>query len=148
MNGWLQPLPYSAGYNGTQVWGDSGDSLVRVYRKTGDLSVPGPAYTWVFIDENPQSINDGWMIEDPTSPSEESPVWIDGPAVYHDGACGLSFCDGHAEIKKWRDPYLLSINSMNDTQAWTGGDTKYTPDVLWLSHRSTALKSQSAFAGP
>jgi prepilin-type processing-associated H-X9-DG protein len=144
MNGWLQPLPYSAGYDGSKVWNAS-DTAVRVYRKTGDLTVPGPSYTWLFIDENPQSINDGWMIEDPTL---EPPAWEDGPAVYHDGACGLSYCDGHSEIKKWRDSYLLSINNMNDTGNWAGGDTKYTPDVLWLSHRSTALKSEPAFSGP
>ncbi len=88
------------------------------------------------------------MVEDPTTRANPAPTWIDGPAVYHDGACGLSFCDGHAEIKKWRDSYLLSISSMYDTQAWVGGDTKFTPDVLWLSHRSTALKTQEAFSGP
>ncbi len=145
MNGWIGALPVSAGYAGNLIWGNPGDNEVRVYRKTGDLSVPGPAYTWIFIDENPQSINDGWMIEDPTL---QPPVWEDGPAVYHDGACGLSFGDGHAEIKKWRDSYLLTMSQMNDTQAWAGGDTKFPADVEWLAHRSTALKTQSAFSGP
>jgi len=145
MNGWIGGLPLSAGYNGAAIWGNPGDGEVRVYRKTGDFTVPGPAYTWIFIDENPQSINDGWMIEDPTL---QPPVWEDGPAVYHDGACGLSFGDGHAEIKKWRDTYLLTMDQMNDTQAWAGGDTKYPPDVQWLANRSTALKSQDGFSGP
>jgi prepilin-type N-terminal cleavage/methylation domain-containing protein/prepilin-type processing-associated H-X9-DG protein len=27
---------------------------------------------------------------------------VDIPASYHNGACGFSFADGHAEIKKWR----------------------------------------------
>jgi prepilin-type N-terminal cleavage/methylation domain-containing protein/prepilin-type processing-associated H-X9-DG protein len=144
MNGWLDPLPYSDGYHGENIW-NADDLAVRVYRKTGDLSVPGPAYTWLFIDENPQSINDAWMIEDPAQPT---PLWEDGPAVYHDGACGISFCDGHAEIKKWHDSYLLSFNQSLDTANWAGGDTKYPADVLWLSHRSTALKTQEAFSGP
>jgi len=109
MNGWIGALPLSAGYNGAAIWGDAMDNQVRVYRKTGDLTVPGPSYTWIFIDENPQSINDGWMIEDPTL---DPNAWIDGPAVYHAGACGLSFGDGHAEIKLWRDSYLLTMNQM------------------------------------
>jgi len=29
---------------------------------------------------------------------------IDVPASYHNGAGGLSFADGHAEIHKWMDP--------------------------------------------
>jgi prepilin-type N-terminal cleavage/methylation domain-containing protein len=145
MNGWMAPLPYSADYDGANVWGNPMDNQVRVFRKTGDLTVPGPANTWVFIDENPQSINDGWMIEDPTL---DPPVWTDGPAVYHVGACGLSFTDGHAQIKLWHDPYLLTMTDMDDTQAWTGGDTKNKTDVLWLANRSTALKTLAAFEGP
>jgi len=94
------------------------------------LTVPGPAYTWVFIDENPQSINDGWMVEDPSEPSLAKPEWIDGPAVYHVGACGISFIDGHAEIKKWRDPVLLAVSAMKDTQNWSGAAPKFEDDVL------------------
>ena len=30
--------------------------------------------------------------------------WGDLPASYHNGACGFSFVDGHAEIKKWKSP--------------------------------------------
>jgi prepilin-type N-terminal cleavage/methylation domain-containing protein/prepilin-type processing-associated H-X9-DG protein len=142
MNAWIHPdnnSPWTAG---------ALDKSTRVYIKDSDLTVPGPAYTWVFIDENPQSINDGWMVEDPSDPSVTAPEWIDGPAVYHDGACGISFIDGHAEIKKWRDPVLLAVSSMNDTQAWSGAAPKYEPDVFWLANRSTALLTTPAFIGP
>jgi len=142
MNAWINPSdnsPWTAG---------AMDNSTRVYLKESDLTVPGPTYTWVFIDENPQSINDGWMVEDPSDPSLQHPQWIDGPAVYHDGACGISFIDGHVEIKKWRDPVLLAVNSMNDTQNWNGAAPKFEPDVFWLANRSTALKSTVAFIGP
>jgi prepilin-type N-terminal cleavage/methylation domain-containing protein/prepilin-type processing-associated H-X9-DG protein len=142
MNAWINPSHNSPWTAGAQ------DASMRVYIKESDLTVPGPAYTWVFIDENPQSINDGWMVEDPSDPSPVKPEWIDGPAVYHDGACGISFIDGHAEIKKWRDPVLLAVNSMNDTQNWNGAAPKYEPDVFWLANRSTALKTTPAFIGP
>ena len=142
MNAWINPVNNSAWTSGAL------DGSMRIFLKDSDLTVPGPAYTWVFIDENPQSINDGWMVEDPSEPNLTNPEWVDGPAVYHVGACGISFIDGHSEIKKWRDPVLLAVNSMLDTQNWSGAAPKYEPDVLWLCHRSTALKTEPAFSGP
>ncbi len=142
MNAWINPAANSPWTSGAD------DGSMRIFIKEGDLTVPGPAYTWVFIDENPQSINDGWMVEDPSEPNLNNPEWVDGPAVYHDGACGISFIDGHSEIKKWRDPVLLAVTSMKDTGSWAAGPSKFEPDVLWLSHRSTALKTEPAFSGP
>ena len=59
-------------------------------------TVPHPAKTWLFLDEHPDSINDGYFIDNPTASN-----WQDIPASYHNGACGFSFADGHSEIKKW-----------------------------------------------
>jgi prepilin-type N-terminal cleavage/methylation domain-containing protein/prepilin-type processing-associated H-X9-DG protein len=59
--------------------------------------VPRSAKTWVVLDEHPDSINDGYFINNPTATA-----WQDIPASYHNGACGFSFADGHSEIKKWR----------------------------------------------
>jgi len=59
--------------------------------------VPKPAKTWLFLDEQPDSINDGYFINNPTDN-----IWDDIPASYHCGACDFSFADGHSEIKKWR----------------------------------------------
>ena len=59
-------------------------------------TVPKPAKTWVLIDEHPDSINDGFFLNSPGATS-----WQDLPASLHDGACGISFADGHAEMRKW-----------------------------------------------
>ncbi len=59
-------------------------------------AVPNPSKTWLFLDEHPDSINDGYFINNPTATA-----WQDIPASYHNGACGFSFADGHSEIKKW-----------------------------------------------
>ena len=56
-----------------------------------------PAKTWLVIDEHPDSINDGYFINNP-----DVNHWQDMPASYHNGACGFSFADGHSEIKKWQ----------------------------------------------
>ncbi len=55
-----------------------------------------PAKTWLTLDEHPDSINDAFFI---TNPDVNN--WEDIPASYHNGACGFSFADGHAEIRKW-----------------------------------------------
>ncbi len=59
--------------------------------------VPSPTTTWTTIDEHPDSINDGYFIN-----NRQAPNWQDVPASYHNGACGFSFSDGHSEIHKWR----------------------------------------------
>jgi prepilin-type N-terminal cleavage/methylation domain-containing protein/prepilin-type processing-associated H-X9-DG protein len=54
------------------------------------------AKTWVTIDEQADSINDGYFINNITASN-----WQDVPATYHSGATGFSFADGHSEIHKW-----------------------------------------------
>jgi prepilin-type processing-associated H-X9-DG protein len=58
--------------------------------------VPKPFKTWLFLDEHPDSINEGYYLNNPTANS-----WQDIPASHHDGGCTFSFADGHAEVMKW-----------------------------------------------
>lgn len=77
-----------------------GDGLLnceKLFIKTSDVTEPGPAMLWVYVDEHPDSINDGAFFN-----SQADRRWIDLPASYHNGACGFSFADGHSEIKKWK----------------------------------------------
>src|SRR5204863_8095806 len=48
--------------------------------------VPRPAKTWLFLDEHPDSINDGYFINNPSPGAGQ-----DIPASYHCGACRFSF---------------------------------------------------------
>lgn len=66
----------------------------RQWLKTGE--VPKPAATWIFIDEQADSINDGVLINNINATS-----WSDLPGSYHDGAANLCFVDGHGETHKW-----------------------------------------------
>ncbi len=93
MNTWLNPIV---------PWNGQG-SVVQVYYKDSDMLYPGPSSTWLFIDENPYSLNDGSFICEPGINN-----WIDCPASYHNSAGGISFADGHAQIRKWTDSGLLS----------------------------------------
>ncbi len=74
-----------------QSWGVTG---YKQYLKQAE--VPKPAKTWLVLDEHPDSINDGFFINNPTVNN-----WQDIPASYHNGAGGFSFADGHSEIRKW-----------------------------------------------
>jgi prepilin-type N-terminal cleavage/methylation domain-containing protein/prepilin-type processing-associated H-X9-DG protein len=146
MNAWLAASDASWWTSGTE---DTTPGMRKFVKET-DLTVPGPANTWLFVDENPNSINDGWMVEDPSEGSTEDPTWVDCPASYHDGACGMSFCDGHAVIKLWHDPVVLAQTAMDVAAAssWASAPSKYIPDIMWMVNRSTALITTQAFLGP
>lgn len=135
MNAWLGPIGFEPGnamlgdqsWNGMQHY--AGASGLRIFRKQSDLICPGASMTWVFVDENPYSINDGWFVCDPNTPDR----WWDVPATYHNGAGGLSFADGHAEIKKWRDANVLNLHSVPSNLQRDPNST----DLRWLQDRST-----------
>jgi prepilin-type processing-associated H-X9-DG protein len=117
MNAWMNPL---------SVYGRS---PVRVFRKLSNINIPSPSMAFVFIDENPNAINDGFFVNDPTRN-----MWIDVPASYHGEAGGLSFADGHAEIKKWSDQRMISARK-TDIAPDPGSD-----DLQWLQQRSTSRR--------
>ncbi|MEW6157435.1 MAG: prepilin-type N-terminal cleavage/methylation domain-containing protein [Verrucomicrobiota bacterium] len=104
-------------------------SVGRVYRKMSDINDPTPAKCWVTVDESPTSINDGWFVVEPGLAD-----WVDTPAAYHNKAGGLSFADGHSEIKKWRDPGILKMQSPRFT-----GDRR-SGDLLWMQERTTRIR--------
>jgi len=121
MNGWMNPIQ---SWNTTRAHATMG----RDFRKQTDILIPINIFT--FIDENPFSINDGWFICDPTFNK-----WVDMPASYHCGSGGLAYADGHAEIKKWRDPSVVNFNTPGDVapQMTAPGDFE------WLQERSTVI---------
>jgi prepilin-type N-terminal cleavage/methylation domain-containing protein len=111
-------------------------TAVTVYRKLSDINrPPGPTKRWVFLDESPGSINDGYFVCDPVRYPR---IWVDIPASYHNGAGGLSFADGHADIKKWHDGKVL-LYGKNDGPTGT-----YIPqdpnsgDLQWLQDLTTS----------
>jgi len=59
----------------------------------------------------------------------------DMPGSYHNGAGGLSFVDGHAEIKRWRDP--RTTPPVRQGTSLTPGASPYNPDIVWLQERAT-----------
>jgi prepilin-type N-terminal cleavage/methylation domain-containing protein/prepilin-type processing-associated H-X9-DG protein len=100
--GWLSGAGYVGGVNPTWL----------TYGKTSSFTRPGPSDTWVFIDENPRSINDGSMAISAAA-STGATYLIDKPTGLHGGAGALAFADGHATVHKWKDPrtYFVDIGT-------------------------------------
>lgn len=130
----VRSMAMNAWMNSIRSWNDvipgthAGANRLRDYRKQSDITAPSPSMTWVFIDENPNSINDGWFACDPGNPA----LWYDIPATYHNNAGGLSFADGHCEIKKWRDKNILTATRVDIPK------DPNSDDLTWLQMRSTA----------
>jgi prepilin-type processing-associated H-X9-DG protein len=79
------------------------------YVELSDLANLGPVKLFAFIDEHPDSINDGWFMFANSGALDNGGDgdWFNLPASYHGGACDLSFADGHSESHKWADPAML-----------------------------------------
>jgi prepilin-type N-terminal cleavage/methylation domain-containing protein/prepilin-type processing-associated H-X9-DG protein len=99
----------------------------RQFLKTSD--VVDSAKTWLTLDEHADSVNDAFFINDPNAG-----IWQDVPASYHNGACGFSFADGHAEIHKWlssTSKYPVRYQTVA-TKSW---DAAGKADSRWYTER-------------
>jgi type II secretory pathway pseudopilin PulG len=72
--------------------------------RLSDITAPGPAQAFVFVDEHENSIDDGHFGFVPVG-SE----WLNLPATMRHRGAEFSFADGHSEIFKWRDPSTLAL---------------------------------------
>ena len=131
MNAWLGP------YN---IWNGSANG--RIFYKDGDLGIMGAVNVWLFMDENPYSVNDGYMAEyPPPGPSTAANLnWVDYPATYHNGAGGIAFCDGHAQIKKWTDAAVLTMKIPSPNTPSLPPSPTGCPDLPWLQNLTTRGK--------
>ncbi len=107
----------------------------KVFIKLGDFLNPGPAVTFVLLDEREDSINDGFFIVKMDGyPDLQTTVMPDVPASYHNGAGGFSFADGHSEIKSWKDPRT------KDLKLIPGSKNDKNADVQWMRDHATRKK--------
>jgi prepilin-type processing-associated H-X9-DG protein len=95
---------------------------------------PGPAKTFVLLDEWEKSINDGlFIVEMDGYPDISKTRLVDIPASYHGAAAGFSFADGHSEIKRWRH------HTTYNPKLPLNKPTPNSPDVLWMQEHSTRV---------
>jgi len=98
-------------------------------QKLAQIVEPNPSMRWVFIDEHPDSLNDGQFY------INNKLEWTDYPACYHNGAGGLSFADGHSEIRKWLEG--STCQPITRTGKPAQKDVTATPrDCRWMLQRT------------
>jgi len=126
-------------------WGKSFPVYFKLSQLNSTITAPGPAKTFVFIEEREDCINWGNFLTDMTGyPTKQSPNgapaayrWTeDLPASYHNRACGISFADGHSEIHKWRDgttmPPLASGQLTGGKGSGTTWPCGYSVDMTYM----------------
>ncbi len=95
-------------YSMNAMVGDAGDlslqgfninnpGYVQFFRIT---SIPQPSQIFVFLDEHPDSINDGYFLNKYSNYNYYQ--WIDLPASYHNGAAAFAYADGHSAMHRWK----------------------------------------------
>lgn len=123
---WLDPAGFMANVTSRKY---------RVFYKTSDLL--NPSMTWVLLDEHPDSMNAGGfgnsMVEVPSAARI-----VDFPASFHNGAGGISFADGHSEIRKWLDPRTRPKPRYNSNLQLNVGSPD-NQDMIWLAERTSSL---------
>jgi prepilin-type N-terminal cleavage/methylation domain-containing protein/prepilin-type processing-associated H-X9-DG protein len=122
----------SRSYSMNRFMGDySPSDTWQTFKKTSDIR--NAAGYWVFVDEQPDSINDGYFCADGV-PNGNTGTWQDLPASFHGRACGFGFADGHSEIKRWKCESTYAQLG----QGGTGKSTlEQTADIIWVQDRTT-----------
>ena len=122
----------------TDPWASGENTFCPTYRQWLKIStVPRPSNYFVTIDEHPDSINDGYFLNNPTPSSVTS--WDDLPASYHNGAGGLAFADGHSEIHKWFSGATRVPVRYQNHPSWPNFDSAGYTDYNWLMQRTGLL---------
>ena len=122
--GWLPP---GSGYQDNQ-------QRYKTFKKSSDIAAAGSSQMYVMLDEHPDSINAGGYANQMVESAGAARI-IDYPASYHNRAAGISFADGHTEIKKWLDPRTVQPVKFYDMPLNVASPNNV--DVIWLAERTT-----------
>jgi prepilin-type N-terminal cleavage/methylation domain-containing protein/prepilin-type processing-associated H-X9-DG protein len=130
-------MNYLVGGNGTDLSNLYGEwtshNMFQLFRKLAEMR--SPAMTWVIMDERPLLINDAYFVVDLVNYNNPRAMQIiDHPGIQHGNAAGLSFADGHAETKRWKDGPFLTPNPTGRVPA------PNSTDLQWLIQRTSQLK--------
>jgi prepilin-type N-terminal cleavage/methylation domain-containing protein/prepilin-type processing-associated H-X9-DG protein len=124
-------LDYNIKSSGQDVW--------RIYEKL--TGIANPSKTWVLMDEHPDSINDAALAVACTQADTTGAKIIDYPANYHNGASGMAYSDGHAEIHGWKGSKIrnaaIQYNNYLALNVPAGDSWK---DISWWASVTTVRK--------
>ncbi|HEX4646036.1 MAG TPA: type II secretion system protein [Verrucomicrobiae bacterium] len=120
--------------------GDAGDLMIsgvntnnpgyQQFLKESDFKYPADIF--VFLDEHPDSINDGYFLNKP-----DDWKWYDLPAAYHNGGGSFSFADGHTEVHHWLNGSTLQPSRAYGATLPMSVRSNEAADWLWVIQRTT-----------
>jgi len=105
------------------------------YGKLSAFTRPGPSKTFVILDENPYSINDGSFAAVAVA-APGNTYLVDWPSGLHGAAGVISFADGHVINHKWQDRRTYTPQGF--VQSGHGGSASFletpdNPDCFYLA---------------
>ena len=109
------------------------------YNKLTAMVGPGPSDLWVFLDEQGDSINDGFFLVAMSQIGQTTQYWYDRPASYHGGTGSFSFADGHAESRTWHDAQIANdpVTGQNPSPYETFPADSNANDLSWIQSHTT-----------
>jgi len=98
--------------------------------------IPRPSDIFVFVEEHPDSINDGYFLN-----KFYVNHWIDLPASEHNGAAPFAFADGHAQLHRWQSDSTLQPQQPDAVTFPLRLSASDTVDLNWvMTHTSRKPK--------
>ncbi|HWY31353.1 MAG TPA: prepilin-type N-terminal cleavage/methylation domain-containing protein [Candidatus Acidoferrum sp.] len=106
------------------------------FGKTTSFRNVSPSDIWVYVDDDPWTINDAAM-----AVVAARPEFVDYPSTMHRNACGFSFADGHAEIHKWKSSVLIHNQVPSSFKTITAADGQAAQNdwFWWASHATRSF---------
>ncbi|MFN3408049.1 MAG: prepilin-type N-terminal cleavage/methylation domain-containing protein [Limisphaerales bacterium] len=102
----------------------------RQFRKTTEFGGAFPAtQAFVFLEEHPDSINDGYF-----QPDMINARFPDVPGGNHDFGGVFGFADGHSEIRRWQDAARIPVRKQSQQNVAVPANSR---DLQWLRERAT-----------
>ena len=133
----LNAMVGDAGSFSTNGYNLNNPTYTQFFKTT---QIPQPAEIFSFLDEHPDSINDGYFLN--KSPqnyyagayggSYKAAQWTDLPATYHNGATAFAFADGHAALHRWSDASTVRPAQPNGANLPIGLNSKSRLDFDWV----------------
>jgi len=125
------------------------DPHYRQFFKVSQITRPSEIF--VFLDEHPDSVDDGYFVIKDNSPapgsggggysssvaSSTTPEWTDLPGSYHNRSAAFSFADGHASLHRWQGGRMILPSMPSAANLPMAVDKEDMTDFQWvLDHMS------------
>ena len=120
--------------------GHTADNPYATFGKQSDFNICAASDIWVFLDDDPWTINDAACAVIAASPDT-----VDYCSPFHDNACGFAFADGHAEIHKWKSSIWIHNGppSRSIFQSGAASGLGYNDWFWWAWHATRSKITRS-----